>query len=113
VVPAWLANSVGRASGAHDFKGTIIELLGGPGFALGRRRRLHDDLGRQLLGHVDRDLCRRNVDLRHFDFRHLYVYLRIAENVDSGQLMRSRLPKSDWSSLLALLPDLARLTDEA
>lgn len=27
--------------------------------------------------------------------------------------MRSRLPKADWSSLLALLPDLARLADEA
>jgi DNA-binding MarR family transcriptional regulator len=27
--------------------------------------------------------------------------------------MRSRLPKTDWSGLLALLPDLARLADEA
>jgi DNA-binding MarR family transcriptional regulator len=27
--------------------------------------------------------------------------------------MQSRVPKADWSSLLALLPDLARLADEA
>jgi len=27
--------------------------------------------------------------------------------------MRSRLPKADWSKLLATLPDLARLADEA
>jgi DNA-binding MarR family transcriptional regulator len=27
--------------------------------------------------------------------------------------MRSRLPKADWSSLLALLPELTRLADEA
>jgi DNA-binding MarR family transcriptional regulator len=27
--------------------------------------------------------------------------------------LRSRLPKADWSSLFALLPDLARMADEA
>jgi DNA-binding MarR family transcriptional regulator len=29
------------------------------------------------------------------------------------QRLRSRLPKADWSSLLAVLPELARLADEA